>query len=149
MLFRISFPEINEPCIHIYIYVHMCVYCPQLFTSQQSLHGNCPCSALRFTARLADTTGLFLHHKPQRTTAQHIHFCGGFPKERNGKELLVSTTPQAGYVLITYLPHWKDFLYVIQVDAVSILIFSFSKPGGRRKQTKPCETSLEPKLIFY
>lgn len=81
---------------------------------------------------------------------QFSHFWGGFRKDRKvGKELLVSTIAWAGDVLITYLPPWKDFLYVIQVDAISILEFPFSKPVARRKQTKSHETSLEAKLIFY
>lgn len=34
----------------------------------------------------------------------------------------------------TYLPDWKDLLYVVQVDPVSILILPFPKPKTKTKQ---------------
>lgn len=61
----------------------------------------------------------------------------GFLREHKaGKVLLLVSTVAGADVLVTYLPHWKDFLYVVQVDAVTILVFPLSKPVARGKQNK-------------
>lgn len=43
---------------------------------------------------------------------------------------------QGAFGLSTYLPHREDLLYVVQVDAVTVLVLPFPEPEAGRKQTK-------------